>query len=262
MDDTTPELELQQELERFTTRFTDRVVQATGSLESSGRPGVGDEALRKNLLYVSSAIEIATGADPEINLLDMVVFVHLCRTVLERHWIPELYGGQGADLADAFARAEGEVSEVAGRALGKAKRDEVVALADSWLADNPAQVRVEGVRLSDFAAAAGSAAAERMTQVKGLLSSVKGAARSANQALLLSERALFLVHRLPFLWRLQARLAAREMVSDGLSRLIEGPQAPLERFKRQAGQLARKGLLTIGLIGAAVLILRPTAARR
>ncbi len=262
MDATMPELELQQEIERFTTQFADRVTQATESLDRSGRPGLGDEALRKNLLYVSSAFEIATGPDPEIDLLDMIVFVRLSRTMLERHWIPNLYREAGAPLAEAFEKAEAELSEVADRALSAAQRQQVVALVDSWLADNPAQVRVEGVRLADFAAAAGSAAAERSLQAKGLLSSVKMAARTANQAMLLSERGMFLVHRLPFLWRLQARLAAREIVSDAITRLSDGARAPLARFRRQAGRLA-KGALYAGLMGAVwMFVRRPSFVRR
>ncbi len=262
MDAIIPAVELQQELERFTTRFTDRITQATARLDRADRTAVGDEALRKNLLYASSAIEIATGPDPEVNLLDMIVFIRLCRAALEKHWLPNLHGAQGADLAEAFAKAERELSEVAGRALSPEQRGQVAALVDSWLADNPEQFRVEGVRLADFSAAAGSAAAERTSQVKGLLSSVKLAAHTANQAMLLSERALFLAHRLPFLWRLQARLAAREILGDALDRLLQGPDAPLEKLGRRVAQLARWGALSLGLAGAAALVSRPLLARR
>jgi hypothetical protein len=246
MDDTLSDLELQQELERFTTQFAERITQATASLERSPREEVRDEALRKNLVYVSSAIEIATGPYPEINILDMFVFIHLSRTVLERHWIPSLYGAEGVGLVEAFAKAERELSAIAAGALGPGQHEELEALVDGWLSENPAQVRVEGVRLADFSAAAGGAAAERAGQAKGLLSSVKVAARTANQALLLSDRCLFLVHRLPSLWRLQARLGAREVVSDAITQL--------------SGRLARRGLLYLGLLGVGgVLVWRLSA---
>lgn len=155
------------------------------------------------------------------------MFVHLSRTVLEKHWIPDLYGQEGAGLAEVFAKTEGELSEITARALSPQQREELAAMVDAWLAENPAQVRVEGVRLADFAAAAGSAAAGRAGRAKGLLSSVKEAARTANQAMMLSERALFLVHRLPFLWRLQLRLGAREVLADAITQL--------------SGRLARRG---------------------
>jgi len=250
--------ELQEELERFTTRFSDRVTQATATLERSERAEVRDEALRKNLRYVSSAMEIATGLAPEINLLDMIAFVHLCRTVLDRHWVPELYGAEGAELSEAFASAERELSGIGARALSTEQHDQVIGLADSWLEANPGLTRVEGVRLADFSAEAGTAAASRAGKARGLLASVKTATRTANQAMVLSERGLWLVHRLPFLWRLQARVAAREILDDALEQLTEGPSSPVARLAR----LARRGLLVAGLAGTVGAVLWFRRSRR
>jgi hypothetical protein len=255
------ELELQQHLQRFTTQFADRVTQATETLERSSPPGVRDEALRKNLLYVSSALEIATGPDPEINLLDMVVFVRLSRAALEHHWIPEVYRENGAELLEVFARSEEELGAVTEAALSPSQRAQLAHLVDAWLEENPAQIRVEGVRLADFAAAAGSAAAERAIEAKGLLSSVTTASHAANQALLLSERGLFLFHRLPFLWRLQARLAARDMLADAVAQLLEGPQAPVARMRRQARDIARRGSRSLAILAATGTLLWWLGAR-
>lgn len=250
--------ELQEELERFTTRFSDRVTQATARLERSERRDVRDEALRKNLRYVSSAMEIATGLAPEINLLDMIAFVHLSRTVLDRHWVPELYGAEGAELSEAFASSERELADIGARALSAGQRDQVIGLADSWLEANPGLTRVEGVRLADFSAEAGSAAASRAGRARGLLASVKTATRTANQAMVLSERGLFLVHRLPFLWRLQVRLATREILNTALVQLTEGPTSPVARLAR----LARRGLVVAGVIGVLGTVLWFRRSRR
>jgi hypothetical protein len=250
MDATLRELELQQELERFTTQFTDRVTQATENLERVAEPHARDEALRKNLLYVSSAVEIATGPFPEVNLLDMMVFVRLSRAVLEKHWIPELYGKDGMELAEVFARSEEELCRVADHVLSAAQRLELAEAVNGWRRDNAQQVRVEGIRLADFSSAAGSAAAERGAHAKGLLASMKTAASVANQALLLSERTLFLFHRLPSLWRLQARLGAREMLSDAMVQLTKGSESPLARVTRRAHRLAGRALLYVAMLGA------------
>jgi hypothetical protein len=260
MEAAQPEFELQQELQRFATQFADRVTQATQTLEGSARANVRDEALRKNLLYVSSAMEIATGQFSEVNLLDMVVFVRLSRAVLERHWLPHLYGPEGAELAEVFARSEEDLANVAARALNDDQRAQLTHLIDAWLADNPSQHRVEGIRLSDFSAAAGGAAARAM-EAKGLLASVKTATRAANQALLLSERGLFLLQRLPFMWRLQARLGAREMLGDTLAQLSVGPEAPVARLTRGARHLAARGALYAGVVGCAGVFVWWLAAR-
>lgn len=250
--DTPPDLELQQEMQRFATQFTDRVMQATEALEeSSRRQLVRDEALRKNLRYVAAALEIATGPIAAVNLVDMVVFVRLCRSVLERHWIPELYGDEGADLAQVFARSEEELDAVAEQTLTFEQRRQLASLIESWLAENPNQFRVEGIRFSDFAAAAG----DRAIQAKGFLSSVKTATHAASQALLLSERVLFLFNRMPSLWRLQARLGARQMLGDVVTQLSEGPQAPIPRLTGQARHFMRRAFgYVAAFTGGAMLL--------
>jgi hypothetical protein len=253
--DTAPELELQQEMQRFATQFTDRITQATEALEaSSHRQDVRDEALRKNLRYIAAALEIATGPIAEINLVDMIVFVRLSRAVLERHWIPELYGADGAELVQIFAKSDEELATVAGQALSSTQRHQLAGLIDTWLAENPDQFRVEGIRFSDFSAAAG-AAGERALQVKGFLASVKTATRAANQALLLSERVLFLFNRMPSLWRLQARLGAREVLGDAITQLSEGPQAPIPKLRGQARHLARSTMTYVAVLAGGVMVL-------
>ena len=254
MDGTLAAQELQETVQRFTTQFADRITQAMDTLERASPPGVRDEALRKNLLYVSSALEIATGADPEINLLDMIMFVRLSRTVLERHWIPSVYGEKAAELREVFAKSDQELGELAEQALTPGQRAELESLVSAWLADNPSQIRVEGVRLVDFSAAAGSAAAERAIQAKGLMSSVRTASHAANQAMLLGERGLFLFHRLPSLWRLQARVGSRDLISDAVALLSEGPQAPVARIRREVSELARRGGTYLGALAVVGLL--------
>ena len=256
MDATLPSLELQDALQRFTTQFTDRVTQAMEGLELSSQARVRDEALRKNLLYVSSALEIASGLDPEVNLLDMVVFIHLSRATLEKHWIPVVYRERGADVAEVFAKSEQELQALAEQALTRAQHTQVMNVVDTWLAENPQQIRVEGIRLADFARTAGSAAAERAMQTRGLLSSVSTASRAANQALLLTERGLFLLHRMPSVWRLQARLAARDVVSDVATQLFEGADAPVAKMAQRARTIALLCAICLAaLVAVGILVL-------
>lgn len=248
--------ELIQELQRFTTRFTDRIEQATEVLEHSPHQRVRDEGLRKTLRYLSSAIEIATGPHAEIDLLDMFVFVYLCRRVLDKHWIPTLYGEAGRELADAFAKSEAEITDIADRALGAPRREHVETLVDAWLVDNPTQVRVEGIRLADFASGAARAATDRMLEAKGILSSARMATQAANEAMQFAERAAFLLHRMPSVWRFQARLAAREIMADSIAQVAEGPDAPLVRLGQQALRLAKTGAVGAALLGLVIVRLR------
>jgi hypothetical protein len=254
--------ELTQELQRFTTRFTDRIAQATEALEHSPSQRVRDEALRNTLGYMSSAIEIATGPEPEIDLLDMVVFVRLCRDVLDKHWIPTLYDDAGRELSEAFAKSDAELANIAERALGPSKTEHLANLVTSWLADNPMQVRVEGIRLADFASGAARARADRMIEARGLLSSVKTATQAANQAMVLVERGLFLLHRMPSVWRFQARLAAREVLGDSIAQVAKGPDAPLVRASHHARGLAKAGAFYAALLAVGGVIMWRITRRR
>ena len=96
-------------------------------------------------------------------------------------------------------------------------------------------------------------------QTRGLLSSVSTASRAANQALLLTERGLFLLHRMPSVWRLQARLAARDVVADLATELLEDPEAPVPRMARRARKIALHAAIYLGvllLVGILLWLLR------
>jgi len=164
-----------------------------------------------------------------------------------------------------FAWSEAHLAALGERALTAEQRRQLESVVASWLAANRELTRVEGVRLSDFASTAGAVADERTSQVKGLLSSVKSASRAADQALLLGERGLFLLHRLPFLWRLQARLASQELLGDAIERLAEGPDAPIPRLAGAARRVLRQGLALVAVVGGAGVLLwwlGPRARRR
>lgn len=256
MDVLIPELELQQELQRFTTRFLDRIGQAATTLQESQRHEVFEEALRKNLLYASSATEIATGPSAPVNLLDMFVFIRLCRAVLGKYWIPELYGELADELVDAFQTSDAEITDMAIRALGPQRLAQLADLVTAWLADNPGMSRVEGIRLADFSAVAGTAAADRALQAKSLLSGVKVATQAANQAMLMAERGMFLVHRLPFLWRLQVRLGAAEVLNDSLTRVTKGPGVTT------IARLAKRSVAAAAVLGVSGVLFARTMKRR
>jgi hypothetical protein len=242
--------ELQQDIERFTALFIERIAQAMEELEESDRPLVRTPALRKHILYASSALDIVSGSLPEVDLLDMLVFVRLSRVVLEEHWIPELYGDEGRDLVEAFQRSESELWQIADKLMNESQKRDLMALIDDWRAENPKQVRVEGIRLLDFSQRAGKVATERDKQTQGLLSSVKLATRTADQALLLGERAMFLIHRLPSVMRLQARLACREIVADVVTPLVHG--RTWADASERTGALLRRGLAYVVLAGGAL----------
>jgi hypothetical protein len=254
--------DLQQHIQRFATGLTERLTDALVPLERAGDREVRQAALRQMLLYSSAAHDIATGPRPELNLVDMIVFARLCRGALERHWIPTLLGAAGSAAAEAFRAGEEELWAIAAELFDDQQRQSLRALIEDWVADHPDQVRVEGVRLSDFTAeaAAGGAHGKRAATARGLLKSISSATQAADQALTLAERGMYLLHRLPFLIRLQIRLAASEIMTEATLRLRGGGEALEGQLRWMGARLLRAAPL-IALAGAGFALVRRLRAR-
>src|SRR5437870_693892 len=77
--ETLNQAELQEEVQRFSADLSARLSDASQPLLESGSAELREATVRRLLLYQSSALDIATGPRPEVNLLDMAVFVGLSR---------------------------------------------------------------------------------------------------------------------------------------------------------------------------------------
>jgi hypothetical protein len=217
------DVELQEEIQRYSTRFTAAAVQALEKLVRSPRRQVSDAALEQSLRYAASAFDIVSGPFPEQNLFDMIVFVRLCRDPVERRSAPEFEDEEVArKLADVFAQSELELWQLADRVIDESSKKGLLGAIDQWQVDHPNLVRVEGVRLSDLGPLPVTGRGEPR---RGLFRNLKSANESADRALLLANRVIFQAHRMPFLVRIQARLAAREILWDAVERLVLGPEA-------------------------------------
>ena len=213
--------ELQQDIQRFAGQFMDRVMEAAEPLARAQDPHVRQNALRLALIHQSTALDIASGPLPELNVLDMLVFLSLSRNALERYWNPQVFGEPGAELLAAFHESERALSPIAAKLLSPQQRADVRALVRAWQQAHPDQHRVEAVRFIEFSALAGQVSIDQAKRASGLLSQVKAGTQAADQALLLGDRAMFLAQRMPFLARAQARLGVQETVSDTLDRMGE-----------------------------------------
>ena len=210
------EAEVQQEVQRFAGRFIGHVGQASDQVVATEWTPKHDRFLRRVLTYESSVLDIAAGPIPMVNLLDMVVFMTLSRSTFEDHWLPTEFGEPARPLANALNVSTEEIWQVAKRVLTPQQQTALRDLIEAWRRENPSATHVEAVRLSEFSERAGESA--RNKEARGLLASVTSAAHTADEAVLLGERAMFLALRVPFLMRLQARLTAREIVSDSIER--------------------------------------------
>ena len=206
--------ELQQDMQRFTSQFMGRVTQAAAPLTESEQPARREMGSRLALGYMSSSLDIASGQYPEINMLDMLVFVKLSGDTLEGYWIPEKLGNEGRALLTEFRASEKQLWGLSSKILSARQQADLRGVIREWQAKHPDQYQVEDVRFTQFSERAGEVSKEREESARGLLGQVRSATRVADQAVLLGERALFVVHHMPFLARLQARVGVQETISD------------------------------------------------
>ncbi|MFQ5658175.1 MAG: hypothetical protein ACE5G5_11580 [Candidatus Methylomirabilales bacterium] len=198
--------ELRHEIMRFAGRSAERVADAYFKLEEHFQtPKTRRAALENDGAYVSSSLDIAIGPDPEVNLLDMVVFVTLARIVVEEYWVPKVFGDEAKILVEVFRREEADIWSIAGKVLTPQQQKELRFLIKEWRKRNPDQVFVEAARFGDFAGIVGESELAKAQQGGGFLG-IKGATREVSEARLLAERAMFYAQRVPWIARSMARL--------------------------------------------------------
>lgn len=214
------QLELQEDLQRFFGRFTERVVQVYYDPGMRRTVKQGENSLREYLLYESEALKIATGPFPELNLIDMLVFIKLNKVVVRDYWIPKFYGKPGNKLWKAFKTSEEDIEEVAKKLLTDKEIQQIDQLVRQWFKNNPGQFRVEKIRFGDFSSLASEIARSQRGgwfsgfSVSNILVDTKSAVQAVDQMVLVANRAIFLAQHLPGLIRLQARLGTNEVIDD------------------------------------------------
>lgn len=213
------QVELQQDLQRFTSDFMSQLGEAGDRLYHETEPREREMAMRRVLIYASNALDIATGPYPELNLVDMIVFISLSRFAYEQHWQPKVFGERGKPLGEALSEAERQIWAMSNKILSDPQQAQFRELIGDWQKAHPDRYTVEGVRFQQFASRVSEVSADRAARARGVFGHLKAATQSADQAVLIAERAMFIAQRMPFLIRAHARLAMSESIDDSLERL-------------------------------------------
>ncbi len=212
------EAEIQQDVQRIASSASNLLIQAVLEAGAKSPPRVADELKRRLLSDGSALLELSTGPSPVNNLLDLAVFFRLSRQTLEEFWVPRVLGRPGLLLVNAYADGERQTSAVLDKIAKPEQKTKLYALTDDWRKRHPRQVRVEGVRFTEFSSfARGSHGSSQ--EARGLLGSIRSATATADRALLLAERTLFIAQRMPSLLRLQALVGTTEIASELRSEL-------------------------------------------
>ncbi len=205
---------LQLEVMDFSDRYVNGLwFEIDGAFADEPDPARRVAALAWKLRYGSASMEIAAGADPRTNLLDMAIFISAGEWALDRYWIPEVFGEQGDGLRRHYREMNRRVWELVGETLTEEQIATLRALVDRWLATSPPRYEVasirfrnlDGVHAADF---------EPEQTASGLLASVRRWLGEVNTSLLFGERMLFYVERTPRILNQQTDLTLAQIAND------------------------------------------------
>jgi len=218
---TMTERALRQEVLRFANRYMSAVGEfSVERVEDAALPPEERlAALRLSMSLTSSALEIAIGPSPVVNLLDMMVLTSLTRQRAEtRMEVGGFYRREDiAAILPILVSLEADVWALGARVLAPEQLASLRGLIDAWLRDNPDQEYVADVRLDDFAAEHGEAQlAEAWTEDfipdLSLVPEVSQAATAADEMRVLLERYLVYIHHLPGILRWETQQAYYQFI--------------------------------------------------
>jgi hypothetical protein len=218
-------LDLQLDLQRYTDEFITRIAQALD--EYAQRVGTEEarvEAIQLKLTCGTALVGIASGPNPNANLLDLVSVTVLTRKNIQDYWMKTSNGPAFQPWLEVSRVLETNVWEIADRVLKPEQIDELRRAINQWYARNP------DARNAFFARPNELASMTRTTPDKesGLesffnldpMAGLDPAVREVTRTRLFAERAMYTMQHMPFLLRLQTELLAHQLASMPEAQLV------------------------------------------
>jgi hypothetical protein len=230
----------------FSGRFVSVVLQAAHEFqEGVDTPIARQMADRERLAALLITTEIAVEPEPGIGLLDMAVFVTLKRTVWEEYWAPEVYGGAGQVMVEAYRALEEDIWQLVAGVFNSEQQAELRKLIADWRAQNPGQVSISHTRLAEIGDERRVSELVAAGKPGGMLAPVKEANRNIEELRLLTERLVFMLTRLQLAVNYQfdfsySKLAMEpevQQVLDNANTVAEAVDRFADAFARAVDQL-------------------------
>lgn len=239
--------ELQLKVMRFADDYTGRISDPIAKLDiQSTPPEVRLRAHNWRVNQATAAYTIASGANPTINALDMIVLATLSRMVIEDRLIED-YGERARVLLDAHRYLEQQSWSLVEGVLNAEQAKEVRVVIDRWRAENPTTRSVAQVRFADFAALELRRGEEQQGNNSlfgfiGLdpLSNLDPAVRELEQTRQLAERTIYYLQRAPSLLDMEVERLVYQLAAMPEA---ERTLANIDRLSRAAeamGQLSAR----------------------
>lgn len=170
------------------------------------------------IAQATAAYTIASGPNPMVNALDMIVLATLSRMVIEDHRDGALASARAASLLEVHRSLERQSWTLVEGVLDVDQTNQLQALIRQWRAEHPATQAVSQVRLADFAAIVGRPRSEAhgggsLFALIGLdpLRNLDPAVRELEQTRQLAERTIYYLQRAPSLLDMQIERLAYQL---------------------------------------------------
>ncbi len=219
---------LQAQVMRFADVYVATVAQACDDVTADAtNPDIRLAALRWKLEQATSAYTDATGQNPALNALDMLVLVTMARMVVEEYGV-EKYGDAILTLLDAQRELETDAWTLAGGVLKPAQQQELRDLIQAWHAKNPHQHYIGPIRFREFVTALGKTPTPATTAPTSIfsllfldpLAGLDPTAAAIQETRELGERAMYYSQRMPQLLSWQTEVLAYQLADQPESRQV------------------------------------------
>ena len=237
---------LQVELQRFADEHSSRTVAALDDYARSvATPEARSQALRWKVATASAAMGIASGPNPQANLLDFLALTTVTRTALEEVWIKTTNGPAFQPWLDVSLTLETNAWKLAEGVITPEQRQEMRTAIRNWWESNPVARTGFFVRPQEFTSLIRQTGekASRPGSVFSLVgldptTGLDPAVREVTRTRLFAERAMFLAQRVPFLVRWQIELTTDELLGQAQVTAALDSTERLSRAAESASQTA------------------------
>jgi len=241
---------LQAQVMRFADTYVATVAQACDdvSAKAATNAPLRLSVLRWKLGQATSVFTDATGENPAVNALDMLVLTTMARMVVEDYGV-QTYGDAIQPLLDAQRNLETNAWVMAGGVLKPAQQQELRGLIAEWRAKNPNQRYVGPIRFREFISALGKAPTQQTSSPTSIfsllyldpLAGLDPTAAAIQETRELGERAMYYSQRMPMLLSWQVEVLAYQLAGQPESQQVLNDAnrlaASSEIFAKTAQQL-------------------------
>jgi hypothetical protein len=221
---------LQQQIMRFADTYVATIAQACDDVDlKTTNSTLHLATMRWKLSQATSAFIDATGQNPAVNALDMLVLVTMARMVVEEYGV-ETYGDTLQPLLTTQRNLETNAWTLARGMLKSSQEKELRGLIQEWREKNPHQRYIGPIRFREFVTALGKSpkqSSSAPTSIFSLLyldplAGLDPTAAAIEETRELGERAMYYTQRMPMLLSWQVEVLAYQFGDQPESKQIIG----------------------------------------